>query len=267
MPDATEKKKSAPLIPAATVLLLREGEGGVEVFMVVRHHQIDFASGALVFPGGKLDASDAADDLAAHCRGADGLTAVQRSLRVGAIREAFEESGVLLARPAGEAEFVSAARVRALQPWRARLEGHEASMLEFARAEKLDLALDALVPFAHWITPSFMPKRFDTHFFVAAAPADHDALHDGSESVDSVWIAPRDALADGRAKKRVIIFPTRLNLEKLARSANLGAALDAQPVVTVQPWLEQQDGKTLLRIPPDAGYGDVFEEMPPRIPK
>lgn len=262
--------KSAPasqtLIPAATVLLLREANESLQVFMVVRHHQIDFASGALVFPGGKIDAQDKEAELRDHCRGADGLGEDAVALRIGAVREAFEESGVLLAREKGKEDFLSAARVRALEEWRTRFNQRKARMLDFVRAAEIDLALDALVPFAHWITPDFMPKRFDTHFFAAAAPA-HQALHDGGESVDSVWIDPAAALAEAAAGKRTIIFPTRLNMEKLAKCGSLAAALAAQPIVTVQPWLAQENGKTMLRIAPDAGYGDVAEEMPQRKPR
>lgn len=265
--NKTIMSASPTLIPAATVLLLREADKGLQVFMVVRHHQIDFASGALVFPGGKIDPQDQTPELKAHCRGADGLAGDALALRIGAIREAFEESGVLLARPEGEADFVPAARLRTFADWRERFNQRQASMLEFVRAERLQLAVDALVPFAHWITPDFMPKRFDTHFFVAAAPADHSALHDGGESVDSVWIAPQQALAESAKGKRTIIFPTRMNMEKLAKCESLADALTARPIVTVQPWLEQQNGKTMLRIAPDAGYGDVAEEMPARKPR
>ena len=101
MGDDLSEKEAKPLIPAATIMLLRDGAPGLEVFMVVRHHQIDFASGALVFPGGKLDEGDKSSSIRARCDGADGVSDAELAIQVAAIREAFEECGVLLARPKG----------------------------------------------------------------------------------------------------------------------------------------------------------------------
>ncbi|HUN49527.1 MAG TPA: hypothetical protein VMU42_00345, partial [Candidatus Sulfotelmatobacter sp.] len=114
-------KTPAVAVPAATVLLLRDGAPGLEVFMVVRHHQIDFASGALVFPGGKVDQGDADPGLRARCRGAEGIDDATLALRVAAIREAYEECGVLLACPRGAAGLVPGARLKALHGWREKL--------------------------------------------------------------------------------------------------------------------------------------------------
>ncbi|MGD8833121.1 MAG: MBL fold metallo-hydrolase, partial [Pseudomonadales bacterium] len=180
-------KTPAEPVPAATILMLRDSPAGLEVFMVVRHHQIDFASGALVFPGGKADPADFDPDLDPHLDGA--LTDPDmRAIQVASIREAFEECGVLLARPEGSQALIGAERLATLEAYRDRLHKGELTILEFLRTESLRLACDELVHFAHWITPPMVPKRFDTHFFLAAAPADHLAVHDGHESVDSVWI-------------------------------------------------------------------------------
>lgn len=241
-----------PARPAATIVLLREAADGMEVFMVVRHHEIDFASGALVFPGGRVDPGD--HDIAAGPRsptpGADGL-----ALRVAAIREAYEECGVLLARPRGTTELIGASRLCAVAP-----NGDFAAVLE---AEDLVLGTELLVPFAHWITPPAMPKRFDTHFFLAPAPADQLAVHDGSESVDSVWITPNRALAEAADGRWKLVFPTRLNLQKLSRWSSSGAAIEAArttPVVTVMPETTRTRTGRIMRIPEAAGYGgSVFE--------
>ena len=109
--------------------------------------------------------------------------------------------------------MVSSERIAALAPYRKALDSHEINLLDFLREEKLHLACDQLVHFAHWITPDNMPKRFDTHFFVALAPSGHIGVHDGHESVDSVWITPQNAIND--RKKWNVIFPTKLNLMKL----------------------------------------------------
>src|SRR6185312_4420635 len=179
--------------PATTVLLLRpsvpgEGTSPLEVFMVVRHHQIDAFSGALVFPGGKLEKADGDPGLRARCGGADGVGDEELGFRVAGVREAFEECGVLLARRRGERAVIAAADLKSIeQRWRTKLAKDEASIVDLVEAEDLELATDLMTPYAHWITPTFAPKRFDTWFFIAEAPEDQVALHDGSESVESVW--------------------------------------------------------------------------------
>jgi 8-oxo-dGTP pyrophosphatase MutT (NUDIX family) len=244
--------------PSATVLLLRDGARGLEVLMVERHHQIDFVAGALVFPGGAVDATDADPALAARCTGVAGLPDGERALRVAAIRETFEEAGVLLARRRRAAALVDAGTLRGIEErHRAALHAGARSLAEVAEQEDLELACDALVPFAHWITPLFMPKRFDTWFFLVEAPADHVALHDGRESVDSLWITPDDADAERRAGRRSIIFPTLLNLRKLGRAHSVAEAVAAarrEPIVTVLPRVEKRGETPTMVLPADAGY-------------
>ncbi len=256
---------NAKPIPSATVLLIRDGAcGGIEVFMVVRHHQIDFASGALVFPGGKVDAGDADDRLRPWLDGASpdpGLAAMQAA----AIREAFEECGLLLARAAPGGPLIDGDRLAQLASCRQRLHRGEISLAQFVERERLHLACDQLLHHAHWITPAMLPRRFDTHFFLAQAPPDHLAVHDGHESVDSTWIAPAEALASDRY---TVIFPTARNLAKLARYQSVQAALAGvreSPVVTVTPWMEKREDGDWLCIPADAGY-DISEERMPERP-
>jgi 8-oxo-dGTP pyrophosphatase MutT (NUDIX family) len=245
-------------IPAATVLLLRQGSNGdPQVFMVKRHHQIDFASGALVFPGGKVDEVDRDAALTARCRGLAGASAHDAAMRIAAIREAYEECGVLLARREGEVDVIDGGTLRALSPWRDRLNAGTATLREMVEAEGLELACDQLVLFAHWITPNMMPRRFDTYFYLAAAPESQLAVHDGSESVDSLWINPNRALRECEQGMWKIIFPTRMNLEKLGRSRRVEDAIIAARdtgIVTVEPWLEEREGGHVLCIPAEAGY-------------
>jgi 8-oxo-dGTP pyrophosphatase MutT (NUDIX family) len=258
---------SAPELPSATILLLRQGPGplgGLEVFMVKRHHAIDFASGALVFPGGKVARGDAAAELASHCAAADGMTDAMRAFAIAGIREAFEECGVLLARRPGSSVLLSGEEVRALDGFRAPLDKGQLDMATFAREQNLEFAVDLLVPYAHWITPDFMPKRFDTWFYLAEAPAGQLAVHGGGEHVDSLWINPQAALAAADVKDLTIVFATRMQLVKLARHADVATALTAfrrEPVVAVKP--ERDDtapGGPVVRIPAEAGYG--VTEMP-----
>lgn len=242
-------------VPAATILMLRDGPTGLEVFMVVRHHQIDFASGALVFPGGKVDKGDG--EVRSHCDGAEAADDTRLSLLVAAIREAFEECGVLLARTKGEPGLISGEELKALDHYRHPLNNGEITIAEFLEKENLSLACDLLQPFAHWITPDMMPKRFDTHFYLAPAPADHLAIHDGHESVDSIWISPANAIKGNEDGTYTVIFPTLLNVQMLGESDSVAQAFAAargRTIVAVTPWTEKRDDSTYLCIPENAGY-------------
>jgi 8-oxo-dGTP pyrophosphatase MutT (NUDIX family) len=241
---------SVPARPAATVLLLRDGAEGLEVFMVVRNRQIAFAGGALVFPGGRVEPAD-------HALATTPLDA----FRLAAIRETFEECGVLLAR-AGDA-LVDAQRLLAIEAaHRVRLAAGEIDLPGLLAAEALNPALDALVHYAHWITPASRPKRFDTQFFLAAAPPDHLAAHDGDEAVDSLWIRPAQAVAEADAGQHRLVFATRLVLEKLSRQATVAEALAAAraaTVVTVEPKMVATPEGWRMSIPLQADYGgDTF---------
>jgi 8-oxo-dGTP pyrophosphatase MutT (NUDIX family) len=253
--------------PASTTLLLHDrAQGGeIEVFMMVRHHQIEFNSGALVFPGGSIDQGDkgivARPELYA---GGAGLDESALSFRVAAIRETFEESGILLARPMDSQRLIDAARAKEIEAaCRGPLCEGKVTFLDVLAANQLQLALDELIPYAHWITPEGMPKRFDTWFFLAAAPPDQLGAHDGKESTDSIWVSPREALEGGENGRFKLPFPTTRNLIKLGRQGSVRAALDearGQPIVTVMPVMTRLNGGRQLRIPRDAGYdGELFE--------
>ncbi|MBV1877082.1 MAG: hypothetical protein KUG79_05530 [Pseudomonadales bacterium] len=246
-------------IPAATILMLRDSPNGLEVFMVVRHHQIDFASGALVFPGGKVASGD--DAVRNRCIGAHKSDA-QLALQVGAIREAFEECGILLAREKDSDELINGQRLQSLEHYRDPLAKGKLAIGEFLEKENLTLACDLLHHYAHWITPDMMPKRFDTHFYLAKAPSDHIAIHDGHESVDSIWITAKAALEGAKTKKYTIIFPTRMNIEMLEESTSVEDAIsnaNARQVVPVLPKIDAREDGNYLCIPKNAGYR-IFEE-------
>src|SRR5215475_7218081 len=189
--------------PASTTLILRDspGKGGIEVFMMVAHHQIEFNSGALVFPGGSIDRGD--QEIVARPElhgGGQGPDESALSFRVAAIRETFEESGILLARPKDSNRLIDADRARKIEAaCRARLCEGKITFLNVLIDHDLLLALDELVPSAHWITPEGMPKRFDTWFFLATAPPDQLGAHDGNESTDSMWVTPHEALNGGES--------------------------------------------------------------------
>jgi 8-oxo-dGTP pyrophosphatase MutT (NUDIX family) len=259
---AENEKPVAVPVPAATILLVRDAPGGLEVFMVKRHHQIDFVAGALVFPGGKVEKGDSDAALTEFFDGGESWTDTMRALGAGAIREAFEESGILLARDARHGNFVTSERLAELQHYRPLLDKREAALVDVLRKEKLRLALDQLVHFAHWITPANMPKRFDTHFFLASSPIGHAGSHDGRESVDSIWITPIGAISD--RKKWNVIFPTKLNLMKLGNTSTVELAIAAArstKVLPVTPWIENGPDGQVLRIRDDAGYVQTSANM------
>ncbi|MEO1304830.1 MAG: NUDIX hydrolase [Pseudomonadota bacterium] len=260
MSEPTEPRLSA------TILLLRDAPD-LQVLMVKRHYEIDFASGALVFPGGKANEEDfdpAWEDLS------DGdYHGSEQAARISAIREAFEEAGILLARSRsarrGDGALVGQDIATALAPMRGPIDRREVSFLELIKENDLVLALDALVHFGHWITPTMMPKRFDTHFYLAATPSDQVAEQDGRETTEAVWLGPQEALDMEAAGTATIIFPTRMNLGKLAETKTVPAALQrfaSEPVITVLPVIGEDDaGDPCLHIPKEAGYIQATEPL------
>jgi 8-oxo-dGTP pyrophosphatase MutT (NUDIX family) len=228
--------------PAAAVLLARDGEEELELFMVRRPANAAAFADVWVFPGGTVHADDAAplpgEGIAPSEalrrlteRGgvppADGEAAL--ALHRAAVRELFEEAGVLLARPA-----TTAARVAVLREDR-RAGAPLGVLLE--RAE-LSADLAALTYFSHWITPGDRPRRFDSRFFVAALPARQEAGHCGDETCDGAWIAPRAALGRYAAGDFPLVLPTRMHLQRLTpyrRVAHLLGDAAAKPIRTVMP--------------------------------
>lgn len=245
------------LFPAATILILRDCEQGLEVLMVERHANIGFAGGALVWPGGKIDPADfdagwldAASDLQAYAPD-------ERAARVGAIREAYEECGLLLATRSG---VPVGAHAGSLTDMRQRVDKDATLFQPLVRGHGLTLCTHDLHPFARWIPPPALHKRFDTRFYLARLPVGQAPLQDGTEAVDIIWIRPQNALDQLAAGTRKIIFPTARNLELLALSTSVDQAfadLAARPQGIVQPIIE--DG--VLRIRTDLGYPVTKETL------
>lgn len=224
--------------------------------MVKRHHQIDFAAGALVFPGGKSHQGDSDPRWRDLAIGFDEVGQDGVALRIAAIREAYEEAGVLLARDRDGAFYAG----EAAKDVRAAVAEDRVAFLDVVEDLGLKLDLSALTVFSRWITPKLMPKRFDTWFYVAHAPLAQQAICDGHEAVDAEWIAPSLALDLAASGERKVIFPTRMNLQLLAESADPVDAVsraEARELVTVEPWV---DGR-VLRIQENAGYGAVTEPL------
>lgn len=251
-------------VPAATILLLRD-EPAFEVLMVERHANIDFAGGALVFPGGRVDAGDHDPAWADHCDGFNAVPAEQRAGRIAAIREAFEETGVLLARRAGEAAYVTDDYVQSIDNWRREVEQDDSKFLALARRKNLRLACDALQLFAHWIPPKGVHRRrYNTLFFAARTPPGRRAREDGNEATEAIWIAPKDALAARDQGSRKMIFPTSRNVELLSLSDSADAVFKfaaERKIAPVQPRIVERDGGRFLTIPDDMGYPITEEPL------
>ena len=262
-------KVSVP-IRSATILLLRDSTDGIEVFMVTRNAGIDFAGGALVFPGGKFHPTDLDDDVVSYCDGIDGLKIDEIGNRVCGIRETFEEAGFLLARNTSDRELVDRERCSMIgAKYRQAVLSEEMTMKDIAHEEQFTLACDQMVPFAHWITPQSSPKRFDTWFFLAKVPEGQVGSHDNLETVDSLWINPSKALAAAADQTYKIPFATRMNLAKLGYSDDVRQALalaKANQIITVEPEVIRGKESTTFRIPLEAGYGIEQETETNNIP-
>ncbi|RFA09891.1 hypothetical protein B7R54_12270 [Subtercola boreus] len=234
---------TAPRV-AATLLLVRDDP--YEVLMVRRSERASFAS-ALVFPGGVVEPGDSSDGWAPFLdAAARRLEPEERARRIAAIRETWEETGLLLARTA-TGEFVSPGTA---------LRG--APVLEALEATAGRLALADVHPFGHWVTPAHNPKRWDTHFYVARAPTDQTAHADGSETVATRWVDPAHAQATAVTAREHIIFPTLMNLARLAETTTVLDALDEadrRPHFEVNPeHRTTPEGVHLITIPVEAGY-------------
>jgi 8-oxo-dGTP pyrophosphatase MutT (NUDIX family) len=252
----TDTSSEMRAVPAATVMLLRDNPG-LEVLMVRRHDKTKTHAGALVFPGGKTHAEDVDPAWADLAHGWGDFDDEQRGLRVAAIREVFEEAGVLLAsRGSGAPIGPDACSL----PVRKAVDAGELRFLDVIRELDVRIDLNAVVQFARWITPPLGAFRFDTWFYVAHTPSGQDAVCDGRETVDLEWVTPEAALGLWRAKERRIVFPTRTNLGLLGQAGSAAEAIEraqARPFISVQPNVEEREDGRWLVLPPEAGYGAV----------
>jgi len=242
----------APPRDAATVVLLRDGAAGLELYLIKRSRTVDFMAGAHVFPGGRLDKAADTSPSALALLGTDVATLQERlgegleprraaGLYIAAIRETFEEAGVLLGRVApGWSE--SAAR-------RALAEG----ALFMTLVERLDA--QALVPWVRWVTPEVSPKRFDARFFLARIPEGQEPRPDGHEAVEGLWISPREALARWEEGDILLAPATAKSIDALAdfvsvEQALAAAAGRAPPVAMPVVW-NDESGRAYISLPGD----------------
>jgi len=254
--------------PASTVVVLRDSAAGPESFMVRRHEGTAFMAGAHVFPGGRVEPHDRDAD-ESWCDGVafasdqiPGIAAHEScAYHVAAARELFEEAGVLLARD-GTGGFVSLAGpdVHArFKQYRHAVHSGAQTFRAVLEREHLRLALDALVHFAHWVTPPVDTRRFDTRFFVTRVPPHQTPAHDDTETTHSVWMTAAGAIAAARADDILLPPPTWTTLRELQPFATVAEALDwarGRRVVRREPKAIERDGRRMLLMPGDPLHPD-----------
>lgn len=259
---------------AATIMIVRDGNDGLQVFLVRRHAASAFMANRYVYPGGKVDPTDCTTAAAAHVEGLSPEGARRRldevidpldalGLFLAGIRETFEEAGVLLARRSTEESLIDLTTdettAQTFATYRNQLIDGQLALSELARREDLIFPLDRLGYFAHWITPTAETHRYDTRFFIARAPARQEPLHDACETTDSTWIAPRRAIEQNRSGDFQLAPPTLCTLWQLAHFGSARAAfewsLEHDPP-TILPHLKHTDNGACILLPGDPDYPD-----------
>lgn len=256
-PSATSDPSTQPATPrpsGAIVLLQSRAGGGVEVFMVRRHVQSEFVPDVFVFPGGSVKPSDRDAELAPGIAAPVGAgpTTLGSGLRAAALRECFEEAGVLLARRGNDLLAIPPEDAERFALYRRGLQQKTMTLGEVASAEHLTLATDALVHWAHWITPEAFPLRFDTHFFLAAMPPGQAATYDQMETTAGTWIRPEDALSGFEAGSFPLVFATIHQLRALVGLNDPESALahvSGTVPRTIMPRIVPRDGGQVILMP------------------
>ena len=267
-----EEPHPSTLVPrdAATVMLVRDGDAGVEVFMLRRHQGNAFLGGAYVFPGGAVDDHDRSPEIEAVCAGRTDADASRLlgldppvgglAFWVAAVREAFEEAGVMLAYGADGriCDWSDDATAARFADHRKAIDAGERRLVDVCEEEGLRLAVDAMHYFSHWITPVGPPRRYDTRFFVAKAPEGHTYLHDERETIANEWVRPADAIEREARGEVDIIFPTLRTLETIGRFDTtddlLAAAARISDVPALLPRVVQDGDGMRILLPGDEGY-------------
>lgn len=262
---------------AATVMLVWDGDDGrMQVFMLRRNLNSDFVGGAYVFPGGAVDEADRHADLESVCEGrtdehASAMLGVDTgglAFWVAAVRECFEEAGVLLAydRDGTVVSFADPEVAARFDGHRRAVDGGERRLVDVCAAEGVQLAVDRIHYFSHWITPVGPPRRYDTRFFVAAAPPEQVPLHDDRETIANLWVHPQDALDRHAAGELDLIFPTIKNLEAIVRFDHaadlLAAAAAVEAVPTILPRIVADEHGVRILLPGDPGYDEAADAAP-----
>ncbi len=246
-----------PRLSAAIILIKPNPQNeGFQVLMALRNAQSDFAPAVYVFPGGAVIESDKiAEVTPGVCYPAviDDETGLGNGVRVAAIRELFEEAGILLAKFGDPpSEYITEELAARLTEHRSQLQTRAISMLDLSAAEEMVFTTDLLYYFAHWITPEAFPKRFNTCFFITAAPDNQTAAHDNAELTDSIWISPQEALERYERNDFPLVYATEKQLRQLAQFPTMDAVFFSMKHITppvIMPRVVTHNGKQVILMP------------------
>ncbi len=264
---------------AATVILIRPAkDGGGEIFLARRHQKQAFMAGAYVFPGGQLEESDSDPQLENYIKTTDVFDPCRllqdnslpiekaRGLFIAAIRETFEEAGILLGgKTTGNfVSFYDKSVLQRFNDYRPELNASQITLAEIVRREKILLFPDTLIPYAHWITPEFEKMRFNTRFFLAKLPPCQTPVADAVELTESLWVAPKAALTMHSEQKILLMPPTLKTIEELSAFRDIEELFSATKKKIIYPILPQLAGKS-LKLPHDPEYSIDAYKRPPNL--
>ena len=269
-----------PLDSATVILAKDSSQGQFRILLMRRHRNQDFMGGAFVFPGGRLDEADCDPELIGYTRGftaADAKRGLQEpdlpeakalGLFFAALRETFEEAGVLLACDASGQliDLADGEKAGRFAAYRLRLHENNLSLRELAETEHLEFALDLLAPYSHWITPEIESKRFSTRFFLARQPAEQLPFHDTIEMTKSQWMRPSEALEQQKAGRILLMPPTLKTIEELNEydsADDLFRAARSRRIHTTLPEAFMTEDGFGVRLPHDPEYTiEAFRQGP-----
>ena len=258
------------LIPAATVLVLRDSDHEMEVLMVKRSNKPPFGN-LYVFPGGKIDDDDYLSDLENFCDGLNDNSASDKlglkhsglSYWIACIRECFEEVGILMAiKNSGEKLDLDGKDKSRFDEYRKLLIDNKVNLLDICKKENLTLTTKNIAPLSHWITPKIESRRFDTRFFIAYLPENQTVEHDGLELTKSIWINPNKAIEKAFKGDMPMIMPTIKNLQSCEDYRSAKDILRDQKKLTnndippILPKFFKENGNWVGLLPGDEGYED-----------
>jgi 8-oxo-dGTP pyrophosphatase MutT (NUDIX family) len=272
--DLTENK--FVLKDAATVILIRPSKSGDwEIFLARRHQNQTFMAGAYVFPGGQLEEADSNPQLDNYIKTADVFDPCRllqekslpcekaRGFFIAAIMETFEEAGILLGGKT-TGNFVSFHDEKVLKrfsDYRHQLNASQITLAGIAQKEEISFFPDALIPYAHWITPEFEKKRFSTRFFLTKLPLGQTPVADATELTESLWVTPQKALEMNREQKIILMPPTFKTIEELSAFRDIDELFSAAKTKIIYPILPQLAGN-ILKLPHDPEYSiDVYKKL------
>ena len=280
--NSTQNSKVPQTRDAATVILVRDSRRKpFELFLMRRHKKQNFMGGAFVYPGGALDKADCDAELIQYM---DGISVAQAILSLNepetpeekvlglffaAVRETFEESGVLLADVTVNPTNPEKSRALAdhLNGYRHQIHDGNLSLKDFAVKENFRYALDHLMPLARWITPEVESRRFDTRFFIARIPRHQNPYHDDIEMVESLWLTPEEALAKNAAGEIMLMPPTLKTIEEISAFSSvdeLFASISRGKIAPILPQAFQAKSGFGVMLPHDPEYAIEGYKQPPR---